>query len=398
MYGFRSSSRNVLTAAYVSFDDGDHWQPLRLNMPATSIRDLVIHDNDVVVGTHGRSIWILDDITPLRQLSARVTSADAYLFHPESAYRLRRNTNTDTPLPPEEPAGQNPPDGAIVDYWLKSTPHGAVTLEILDHTGAVVRRYSSADTLAPTDPDSINVPMYWVRPPRHLSADAGMHRFVWDLYYMPATDREGGYPISAIYHDTPREPQGLLAAPGQYTVKLTVDGRSYTQPLTIKQDPRVKTPRAGLAQEYALAARVYHAMQQDYQALEGVRDLRAQLATLRDRAGDGALAGTITALDRKAEAVEGRTGGRGRAAGGASTTTATLAQLNVQLGSLLDLVQNADATPTTQATATAAELERALAEPLAAWKTLATRDVPALNAQLRGAKLPEVTVEGVASR
>jgi len=368
-------------------------------MPATSIRDLVIHDNDVVVGTHGRSIWILDDVTPLRQLSQRVTSSDAYLFRPETAYRLRRNTNTDTPLPPEEPAGQNPPDGAILDYWLKSAPRGPVTLEILDHAGTVVRRYSSADSLAPTDPDSINVPMYWVRPPRQLSADAGMHRFIWDLYYTPATDRQGGYPISAIYHDTPREPQGLMAAPGQYTVRLTVNGRSSTQPFTIKQDPRVKTPAAGLAQEYALAARVYHAMQRDYQVLQGVRDLRAQLAGLRERAGDGALADAITALDRKAGALQGRAGGGGgRAGGDASQTSATLAQLNAQLGSLLGLVQNADATPTTQAAATASELEHALAEPLAAWKTLATRDVPALNEQLREAKLPVVTVEGVAGR
>ncbi|HEX5436660.1 MAG TPA: glycosyl hydrolase, partial [Gemmatimonadaceae bacterium] len=191
-------------ATYVSLDDGAHWQSLRLNMPATSIRDLAIHANDLVAGTHGRSIWILDDLTPLRQLTARVTASDAYLFRPAPAYRVRRNTNTDTPLPPEEPAGQNPPDGAIIDYYLKSAPSTPVVLEILDHAGTVVRRYSSTDTLTPTNPDSINVPMYWVRPPRNLSAQPGMHRFVWNLYYTPATDRQGGYPISAIVHDTPR--------------------------------------------------------------------------------------------------------------------------------------------------------------------------------------------------
>jgi hypothetical protein len=390
------------TATYVSFDDGDHWEPLRLNMPATSIRDLVIHDNDVVVGTHGRSIWILDDITPLRQLSQRVTSADAYLFRPAPAYRLRRNTNTDTPLPPEEPAGQNPPDGAIIDYSLGSAPQGPVVLEVLDRAGTVVRRLSSADTLQPTDPDSINVPMYWVRPPRRLSAERGTHRFVWDLYYTSQSLRPGGYPISAIVHDTPREPQGLLAAPGQYTVRLTVNGHRYMQPLTIKQDPRVKTPAAGLAPEYALAARIYGAMQRDDEAIDGVRDLRAQLASLRTRTGtDNTLAESIATLDKKAQALVGRAGGgfgEGGAGGGAAPArTATLTQLNAQLGQLLGIVQNADATPTTQATAAAAELEHTLAGALAQWAALRTHDVDALNSRLRQAQLPTITT-GSASR
>ncbi|HEX5435538.1 MAG TPA: hypothetical protein VFW98_00150, partial [Gemmatimonadaceae bacterium] len=237
-------------------------------------------------------------------------------------------------------------------------------------------------------------PMYWVRPPRNLSAQPGMHRFVWNLYYTPATDRQGGYPISAIVHDTPREPQGLLAEPARYTVRLTVNGHSYTQPLTIKQDPRVKTPAAGLAREYALAGRIYTAMRRDYQALNGVKHLRTQLAALHGRATDSTLARAIDALDGKAAALTGgrrRSGPRGGAAtGGDSASSPTLSQLNSQLGSLLQLVQNADATPTTQAVAAADSTIRSLAEPLARWKALMAQDVPALNDRLRRTGLPEI--------
>ncbi len=224
-------------AVFVSFNDGDDWQPLRLNMPATSIRDLVIHREDLVVGTHGRSFWILDDISPLRQIAPGAVSGAAHLFAPRAAFRLPRNTNTDTPLPPEEPAGKNPPDGAILYYYLKSP--AAVTLEILDAAGRLVRRFSSADQ-PPANAPEANIPSYWIRPFQPLSGEAGMHRFVWDLHAAPQAGggrRGGGYPISAIYHDTPG-PQGEWMPPGTYTVRLTADGRSYTQPLLVKPDPR----------------------------------------------------------------------------------------------------------------------------------------------------------------
>ncbi|HYW43589.1 MAG TPA: glycoside hydrolase [Bryobacteraceae bacterium] len=225
-------------AVYVSFNDGDDWQPLRMNMPATSIRDLVIHDEDVVVGTHGRGFWILDDISPLRQMTAAVAAAGAHLFAPRPAYRLPRDTNTDTPLPPEEPAGKNPPDGAILYYYLKSAATGPVTLEILDSNERLVRRFSSADKGEAPDAQ-INVPAYWIRPFQALSAEAGMHRFVWDLHAarQGGGGGRGGYGISAIYQDTPG-PQGEWMPPGEYTVKLTAGGQSYSQQLQVKADPR----------------------------------------------------------------------------------------------------------------------------------------------------------------
>jgi photosystem II stability/assembly factor-like uncharacterized protein len=225
-------------AVFVSFNDGDDWQPLRMNMPATSIRDLVIHDDDLVVGTHGRSFWILDDMSPLRQMDSAVMEASAHLFAPRVTYRLPRDTNTDTPLPPEEPAGKNPPDGAILYYNLKAA--GPVTLEILDSTGTLVRRFTSDDKAEPPDP-ALNVPTHWLRPFQPLGAEAGMHRFVWDLHGPPVRGggrRGGDEPaISAIEGDTPVA-QGEWMPPGEYEVKLTAGGRSDLQRLVVKADPR----------------------------------------------------------------------------------------------------------------------------------------------------------------
>ena len=227
-------------AVFVSFNDGDDWQPLRLNMPATSIRDLVIHEEDLVVGTHGRGFWILDDISPLREMSAAIGSADAHLFAPRPTWRFPRDTNSDTPLPPEETAGKNPPDGAILYYYLKSAVAGAMTLDVLDGESKVVAHFSSADKAPPPNPQ-LDVPTYWLRPFQPLATGAGMHRFIWDLHGAAAAGGRGGRggepPISAVYMDTPVN-EGPWMPAGKYTVKLTVDGQSYTQGLVVKADPR----------------------------------------------------------------------------------------------------------------------------------------------------------------
>jgi photosystem II stability/assembly factor-like uncharacterized protein len=229
-------------AVFVSFNDGDDWQPLRLNMPATSIRDLVVHEDDVVVGTHGRSFWILDDITPLRQLDAKVVTGPVHLFKPQAAYRVQWNVNPDTPLPPEEPGGKNPPDGAIINYYL-SRPASKVEVHIRDATGNLVRRYSSDDKPAKIDESKLTIPSYWIRPPQILSGAAGSHRFIWDLR-LPAgpTGKFGAYPMTAIYRDTPG-PQGPMVRAGEYMVTLSVDGESQVQPLTVRPDPRQKDGR-----------------------------------------------------------------------------------------------------------------------------------------------------------
>jgi photosystem II stability/assembly factor-like uncharacterized protein len=385
---FAGTERTV----YVSFDDGDHWQSLRLNLPATSIRDLVVHQDDIAVGTHGRSFWILDNITPLRQIDAKVAASDAYLFAPQLTYRVRRNNNTDTPLPPEEPAGQNPPDGAMLDYILKSEATGPVTIEISDESGKPVRHFSSADKPDSVNEKELNIPTYWIRPVRILSTQAGMNRFPWDLHYPPPDSLEHEYPISAIHHDTPRTPLGPAVLPGKYSVKLTVNGTSYVQPLMIKMDPRVKTPEGGLRQQFDLEMKINEAMRRDYQTLQQVRSLRQQLKNLAERTRQGQVRELLTALESKAAELEGSEGGYG------TTFLSTpegrsLARLNAGLNSLLAVVDSADVAPTIQAVSTFNDLNSALDQQLAHWDEIKSKDVPELNLKLKRSGLPQLNPE-----
>jgi photosystem II stability/assembly factor-like uncharacterized protein len=395
---FTGTERSV----YVSWDDGDHWQSLQMNLPPTSIRDLVVHHDDVVVGTHGRSFWILDNITPLRQFSPEIANARAHLFAPQLTYRVRRNNNTDTPLPPEEPAGQNPPDGAMIDYSLKAATSAPVTLEIVDaSSGQTVRRFSSADRPEPVNAKELDVPTYWVRPARVLSAEAGMHRFIWNLAYPEPDVLEHQYPISAIYHDTPRYPLGATVPPGQYKIVLTIGGQSYTQALEIRMDPRVKTTPEDLRQQFELDRKVAGALHQDFEALQQVRSLRAQLKALKPDAYANsarssvawvAIAKTATELDAKAAAIEGEEGDYG--ARYLSTPEGrSLARLNGGLNALVSALDSADAAPTTQQAAMFGELTKALEEQLSAWDQLKAKDIPELNGKLKKAGLPLIDLQ-----
>ncbi len=389
---FAGTERTV----YFSIDDGDHWQSLKLNLPASSMRDLVVHGDDVVVGTHGRSFWILDNVTPLRQLNSEVSSSAAYLFAPQHTYRVRRNNGTDTPLPPEIPAGQNPPDGAMIDYWLKSAASGDVVLEISDSAGKLVRKFSSADKPDVPDLKDINVPTYWIRPERKLSTEPGMHRFVWDLHYPPPAALDRDYPISAIFGDTPIYPLGATILPGTYSAKLTVGGKTFTQPLTIKMDPRVKTSAADLKAQFDLEIKIVEAMQRDFDALKQVQKLRKALKGIPSSAAAN-LQSQIAELDKKAAEVEGSAGGYG--AQYLSTPAGRgLGRLNSGLATLLAIVDSADAAPTTQATATFAEVQRALDEQLAKWAELRGKDIPALNHQLKQAGAGEIDVSAAAGQ
>ena len=376
---FAGTERTV----YVSFDDGDHWQSLRLNLPATSVRDLIIKDDDLAIGTHGRGFWILDDITPLRQIDDKALAANAYLFAPELAYRVRWNTNSDTPLPPDVPAGQNPPDGAILNYYLGSGTSGDVTLEVLDSNGKVVRRYSSADALPPPDPE-LSIPTYWVRPPQKLSNQPGFHRFVWDLHYAPIPGVKPEYPIAAVYENTAPAYTSPWAMPGKYQVVLTANGKQYKQEFTIQMDPRVKTPVTDLQQQFNLSQQVY----QDLLVLQPINDqvekLRAQIKAQRAKSQSDADKAKLDAFTQKLDAFAGAGGRRRRG----TQQAATLSSVRGSLFEMFSVLQDADATPTPQATQAVPVLHNSTQELVKQWEEIQKTDLPQMKSQLGILALP----------
>ena len=329
-------------------------------------------------------------MTPLRQWTAEATAADAFLFKPQEAYRVRWNMNTDTPLPADEPRGQNPPDGAVINYWIKADASAPVTLEILDGRGGVVRKYTS-DERATVDPNP-PVPAYWYRPPQVLTGTAGLHRFVWDLHYTPTAGGRGGLPIAATPHDTVPAPTSPWVAPGTYTVRLTVNGKAYSQPLVVKMDPRVKTPAAGILQQSARSKRLYDGIVEMQAALQQLADIRSQIGALGSRAA-GPVAASLKAVDGRAASLAGgvpggRGGGPGGGRGGAPSAD-TLAGASAAAAQAMGLLQAADRAPTTAVAALAADAEKALAAARARYSGL-KNDLVKLNAELADAGLPPI--------
>jgi len=341
------------TQVWFSVDDGDSWHSLRQNMPASSIRDLVVHEDDVIVATHGRGFWILDDIEPLRQMRSRIS--EPTLFKPQHALRVRWNKNTDTPLPPDEPMGQNPPDGAVIDYYLPAAASGPVTLDILDGSGAVVRHYASTDP-TPAPKDEGNIPWWWIRPLKALSASAGMHRFTWDLHYPPAPGSRNAYPIAATPHDTAPSPTSPWVVPSVYELRLSVDGKTYKQWLTVEIDPRVKALATDLQQQFALSKEMYD----DIGQLEAVSGrIRATRATLRSATQSDA----VKALRKQAAELSGAAGEEDdEAPPSAAPDRETLSSLTQSLRALLRVLQQDDAAPTTQLAAAVEDRRHAVAE------------------------------------
>jgi photosystem II stability/assembly factor-like uncharacterized protein len=377
-------------AVWVSFDDGDHWQSLQLNLPHTSMRDLWIHNSDLIVGTHGRAFWILDDITPLREATASLAAADAHLFTPAPAYRVQRDTYTDTPLPPDEPTAANPPDGAIIDYYLGQAASAPVTLEILDAHGQLVRKFSSADKPDVTEAELKKqlIPLYWLRPFRSLSADAGMHRWVWDLHYPAPDSTRHDYPISAIPGDTPRYLLGPTVLPGSYTARLTADGKSYTANFTVKMDPRVKTSTAGLDRKFQLEMRLATLLSQTSKAVLQAGSIREPLQKLSEQA-TGPTKDSVRAFQTKLAAVLGAPSGFFAP----PSAEVTLGQVNGQVTVLYGQVWQADAEPTAAQSEAATATERDVSDAMKRWDALKTADLPVLNRALHTANLPEIQIE-----
>ncbi|MGH9449017.1 MAG: WD40/YVTN/BNR-like repeat-containing protein [Terriglobia bacterium] len=368
------------TGVYVSFDDGDHWHSLQLNLPTASIRDLAIHGDDIVVATHGRAFWILDDLSPLRQLSSEALASAAYLFRPATAIRIRRDVNQDTPLRPETPAGKNPPNGAIIDYNLQSVPQGEITLEILDSGGSVVRKFESGVTPPPLA-KHLDFPQSWLREPAPLTKNAGMNRFVWDLRYPTPPALSPTYTIAAVYgENTPALPLGPLALPGQYTVRLTVAGHEYTRPLAVRMDPRVITPLADLTAQFNLGMKISEALDENSAAHVEISSLQARIKAALERLPAGEKASSVRAqaeqVQSEAKEIDSGSKKNGEAGKG-------LMQLNDDLATLAQVVEGADAVPTAQARQAFDASHAALQVQLRRWQALKQTSLPKLDALLK---------------
>ncbi len=367
--------------AYVSLNDGDDWESLQLNLPVTSVRDLVVHESDLVIATFGRSFWILDNVTPLRQMDAHVAAADAWLFRPEAAIRMRTGSDQGTPVPMDEFLAANPPEGAVLDYYLKERASAPIQLEIFDSEGNLVRRFASDDVLHKTNPNDVPIQMEWVRDPKPLLAEAGMHRFVWDLRYaMPKGVRRSFW-----------GPAGPLAAPGNYTVKLTTKGKSSTQPLTIRLDPRVKTPQDALTRQFGLASKLAARLGEVSMGVQQIGDLRKQIdVRKKDASGNSELLTALQELEKKVEeAVEPDSDADFGLFGQAlpNKEHETLPQVEGALTRLLVIVDSSELGPTTDAATASARWEEAAQETLAHWAAFQKEDLASVNALLEKVKL-----------
>jgi photosystem II stability/assembly factor-like uncharacterized protein len=368
---------------YVSFDDGVTWDSLLLNLPATSVRDLMIKNDDLIAATHGRGFWILDNITPLRQLNRN--QRENLLFKPQTAFRVRVNLNTDTPLPPDEPAGENPPDGAMIDYLLSTNASGPVTIEIKDGKGQSVRKYSSADVPVEANPKRLKIPSYWIRRPQSVSAKAGMHRFLWDMHYAPVPNVEPEFPISATYRNTAPTATSPWAAPGDYTVTLTIGGRTFSQPLTVTMDPRVKASAANLQEQFDLSWQLYQLRLKLAPIGKKFEDIAEQLTKLKGQAAERpdvtqkleAFAQTLTKF------------GPPHPRPGAPPSLFVLESTT----RMFNDIQGADAAPTAAIKGAIADLQTKVGPMMDGWHKLLESDLPTLNHQLKQAGFLEIKTE-----
>jgi photosystem II stability/assembly factor-like uncharacterized protein len=371
---------------YVSFDDGDRWQPLQHNLPVAWVRDLLVHDNDLIAATQGRAIWVLDDLTPLRQLTAEASTADAHLFAPAAAYHVRGSQNKDTPPPADTALGTNPPTGAILDYTL-AKPAKQVAIEIREHgaNGNVIRRFASDDT-TPAPRAERYFAEAWTKPAAKPSTDAGAHRFVWNLRYPRPKAIQYNYSIAAVWgENTPLAPDGVLAVPGEYDVVLTVDGREFHQPLAIKPDPRVHATQADFEQALAFYQQVEAELARAWQAYGEVDAVHRQLDALKKKGGAAAqapLKDAISAFEKKLAPLR---EGKGEAA-------PNLGAIGEALASLATDIEGADRSPTAAQQQVLTDYRSRLNAASATWQKLREGELPALDSLLNSAASPAIHV------
>ncbi|MHB8302631.1 MAG: WD40/YVTN/BNR-like repeat-containing protein [Acidobacteriaceae bacterium] len=371
---------------YTSFDNGDHWQPLQLNLPVTSVRDIDVHGNDLVVATHGRSFWILDDMTPLRQAAEAAKASAAWLYRPATAMRIDNDGFLGTPLPPEEPTAKNPPNGAILDYGIKSSAR-AVTLTIVDSSGKIVRHFSSADSVPPL-PQMAPIAERWFPKPQRLLLAPGMHRFVWDLAWgssgKTSVDPDsGGDEEEGAVH-------GPRVVPGTYQVQLTVDGKKFIQPLRIVMDPRSSATSAVLQQQQEIALRIFAGSMRSRQAMaeiqsvqKGLQGMQSELAKRPD------LAANVHRLDDSIRLI----------LAGVQTKEAPedigLTKANTGLASALAVVESGDRTIPAQAMELYRQSSAAMLKRVQQWQQLKAAEVPQLNRKLQKMNFPPLEISKI---
>ena len=366
--------------AFVSFDDGAHWQPLQLNLPVSPIHDLVVKDDDLVAATHGRSFWVLDDITPLRQVTAQSAQTEAILYQPETALRLHYPEEFDK----RQPVGDNPPPGAIIDYYFKTAPRDEVTLDILDASGKLVRHFSSKEKKESEQPPE------WpdrVERAKTIPANEGMNRFAWDLRYDDPIQIPG-----AFYPGT--GPKGPLALPGNYQAKLTVAGKTQTAPLHLAIDPRTKGAEDPLQKQFTLSTQVNDRISQLHQAVNEIREVKSQIKNLHSRFGDDqrlkpALAAADD-LDKKMSDVERQLVQVDMK--GSEGNLAFPNMLNERFDSFSHFIDGGDTEPTKPQLEVFQMLSGQLDEQLKKWTQIKSDDVPKISALIKQVDLPALII------
>jgi photosystem II stability/assembly factor-like uncharacterized protein len=382
------------TQVYVSFDDGDHWQSLRLNMPASSVRDLQVKDDDLIAGTHGRGFLVLDNVTPLRQIAAKIAAEPMHLYAPQTALRIRGAMNPPTPWPPDMATGENPPDGAMIDYYIGPKFTGVLTLEVRDSKGGLVAKIKSDDPVPPLDPRYPD-PTLWARPPRVLSVEAGHHRFLWDLRY-PAVPGMSTGPSAdeAVPYNTPAVPSSPFVLPGTYTVRLMAGGKTLSEQFQVVMDPRVKTPATQLEEQFTVSKSIYDDALRATAALHEITVLREQLGA---KSAEPPVAAAGDSLESKLTKiaggrVEGARGGGGGGRGG-PTGPPNLTTLRLQLARMEHTIQGADIAPTTAQVEAYESMKKPLADLIEQWNALKASDVKALNDSLHKLGLPLLSLD-----
>ena len=365
---------------YISFDDGGHWQSLKLNLPTTPIHDLTIKGDDLIVATHGRAFWALDDIGPLRQMNAAADSAEAHLYQPSPAIRFRGPGFT---LPATVPVGANPPAGAVIYYSLKTAPKEQITLEVLDAHGKLIRKYTSKKTGEGASPDEEEFGIR--RPGQELPAEAGLNHFVWDMHFEPPTRVPGAVGWGG-------RPEGPLVVPGTYEIKLTVAGKSETAKLEITKDPRVSASQADLDKQEELALRIRDRVTAGHEAVNQIRSVRGQIDALKKRLSADASAKPVMdaadALTKKMSAVEEKII-QPKSKSGEDPLNYPI-QVADQFVALQETVESADTAPTAASFTVYDELNKRLEVQLAAWHEIQSKDLGALNAAIQKANIPAI--------